>query len=154
MANKMRDLICGILFLALGIFMFFQSQGIDPIIPNELGSGFVPKIVAGVTAGLSVSMILVTFLKKQSPPPTKADEDLKGGIFTILTLATYVFLFDKLGFILSTMLYLFVQMTLLSNERNRNFRLFAGISVITPLVIYALFVYGFKLILPAGILRF
>ena len=52
------------------------------------------------------------------------------------------------------MLYLFVQIYILSNRENRNYKLFALVSVITPIVIYALFVYAIDMPLPEGILSF
>ena len=77
-----------------------------------------------------------------------------GGLLTIVLLAIYVVLFKPLGFILSTFIYLFFQITLLSTEKNRNLILFGIISVVAPVVIYALFVYVIKVPLPTGLLSF
>lgn len=152
MNGKTQDLICGAVFFALGVFMFFQSRGVAPIIANEVGSGFVPKIVAIVFMSLSAVLIALTLIKKDKRGAKKNDEDPKGGALTILALIAYVFFFDKLGFLLATALYLFTQITILSNEKNRKLPLFGLVSVVTPLIVYFLFVRGFGLILPAGIL--
>ena len=123
---------------------------------KDLGSGFFPKIV-GVSI-LIVSLIqLVAVIKKpiiESENKDKEPEDSKGGLFTIAAIVAYTILYDILGFICSTMLYLFVQIYILSNRENRNYKLFALVSVITPIVIYALFVYAIDMPLPEGILSF
>jgi len=152
--NKTRDIICGILFFALGVFMFQQSKGIAPIIAKEMGSGFVPKIVAIVFMCLSTLLIVFSLLSKENTGSAKSSDDIKGGLMTILALVAYVSFFNMLGFLVATALYLFVQITILSTEQNRKLPLFGAVSVITPLIIYFLFVNGFGLILPSGILPF
>ena len=134
--------------------MFFQSRKISPIIANEVGSGFVPEVVAVVFMSLSAILIVLTLLKKGESAATKSNDDVKGGMLTIFALVAYVFLFERLGFLLATALYLFAQITILSNEKNRSLPLFGIVSVVTPTIIYFLFVKGFGLILPAGILPF
>lgn len=46
MTNKQRDYACSVLFLIFGIFMFIQSLSIHSMMDKDVGSGFVPKIVA------------------------------------------------------------------------------------------------------------
>ena len=148
MTNKQRDYACSVLFLIFGIFMFIQSLSIHSMMDKDVGSGFVPKIV------ISAIKLLLTFLSKKSEEAKKSDEDIMGGLLTIVLLAIYVVLFKPLGFILSTFIYLFFQITLLSTEKNRNLILFGIISVVAPVVIYALFVYVIKMPLPTGLLSF
>ena len=148
MTNKQRDYACSVLFLIFGIFMFIQSLSIHSMMDKDVGSGFVPKIVAMAIIVISAIKLLLTFLSK------KSDEDIMGGLLTIVLLAIYVVLFKPLGFILSTFIYLFFQITLLSTEKNRNLILFGIISVVAPVVIYALFVYVIKMPLPTGLLSF
>ena len=149
MTNKQRDYACSVLFLIFGIFMFIQSLSIHSMMDKDVGSGFVPKIVAMAIIVISAIKLLLTFLSKKSEEAKKSDEDIMGGLLTI-----YVVLFKPLGFILSTFIYLFFQITLLSTEKNRNLILFGIISVVAPVVIYALFVYVIKMPLPTGLLSF
>ena len=62
--------------------------------------------------------------------------------------------FEPVGFIVSSAVYLFVQMIVLSDNKNRNPILFAVISVALPVAIDALFVYAIHMPLPVGILGF
>lgn len=80
----------------------------------------------------------------------EADTDPKGLILTVAAMCLYAALFEPLGFIISTVLYLFAQITLLSTERNRNLPLFAGIAVVATLVVYGVFVYLIGMPLPTG----
>ena len=154
MTNKQRDYACSVLFLIFCIFMFIQSLSIHSMMDKDVGSGFVPKIVAMAIIVISAIKLLLTFLSKKSEEAKKSDEDIMGGLLTIVLLAIYVVLFKPLGFILSTFIYLFFQITLLSTEKNRNLILFGIISVVAPVVIYALFVYVIKMPLPTGLLSF
>lgn len=154
MTDKKRDLLCSVLFLVFGGFMFIQSMAIVPMMGKDVGSGFVPKIVAIAIVAIALLKLVLTLSSKKEGVSVKSDEDAAGGLLTIAALAAYVLLFQSLGFLLSTMLYLFVQITILSNKDNRNFILFGIISVVAPIAVYILFVYVIKMPLPAGLLSF
>lgn len=154
MTNKQRDLLCSILFLACGVFVLTQSATIKPIMGKDLGSGFMPKIVAAAMILLSGIKLILTLISKKPAAKLESDDDLLGGLMTIMALSAYVLLFEYLGFILSTGLYLFIQILLLSNEKSRNIKLFAAISVITSVAVYAIFVYVINMPLPAGFIAF
>lgn len=152
MTNRQRDIICAVLFLGFGIFMFSNSLSIHPIIPNEVGSGYVPKVLSLAITFLSALLFVLSLLKKKVARQEKSDEDSKAGVFTILALAVYVVLFQVLGFLVATVLYLFFQITLLSTEKNRNLLLFGAISIVVPVVIYMIFKTLFQMSFPVGIL--
>lgn len=154
MTNKQRDILCSVLFLVFGAFVFVQALPIKPVMGKDIGSGFMPKIIGASIIVIAAVKLVLTLISKASAAKASTDDDLKGGLWTIAALLAYVLLFDRLGFILSTALYLFVQILVLSNEQNRNLKLFAAISVVTPVAIYALFVYVIKMPLPAGLLNF
>ncbi len=154
MTNKQRDILCSVLFLVFGVFVFMQALPIKPIMGKDLGSGFMPQIIGVSIAVIAAVKLILTLISKAPAAKSSTDDDFKGGLWTIAALSAYVLLFDRLGFILSTALYLFVQILILSNEQNRNLKLFAAISVITPIAVYALFVYVIKMPLPAGLLSF
>lgn len=155
MTDKKRDLLCSVIFLVFGIFMFVQSAAIKPLMGSkDLGSGFVPKIIAGCIIVIAGVKLIMTLTSKKEEKKIENDEDKMGGLLTIALLLIYSVLFNTLGFILSTALYLFAQMLILSDERNRKIPLFAVIAVVAPVAIYALFVYVIKMPLPAGLLSF
>lgn len=154
MNNKTRDIICSIIFLITGAFLFQQSLGIVPIMEKDLGSGFMPKVIAVSLMITALLKLLLTFVKKITNSDKKEETDNLGGLLTIGALLLYVLTFEVIGFILSTTIYLFLQITILSNEKNRKLVLFAIISVGVSVAIYTLFVYVINRPLPVGMLGF
>lgn len=154
MTDRKRDISCAVLFLVFGVFMFFQALPIEPIMGKDLGSGFVPKIIAGAIIVIALVKLVLILFSKEKEKKLENDDDMMGGLLTVAALLVYMSIFKSVGFILSTALYLFVQITLLSDEKNRNLPLFGVISVVAPLAIYALFVYAIKMPLPTGIFSF
>lgn len=69
-------------------------------------------------------------------------------------LVLYVAAFKPLGFILSSIAFLFGAMLFLTPKEKRNWLWIVGLSVVIPIAVYFLFVSGFKLKLPGGILNF
>lgn len=156
MKNKTRDLVCSLLFLAIGIFTFINSLDIKPLMGKDIGSGFMPKVIGICLAVIAIVKLILTFLKskEENEKVSKNDSDLKGGLLTIGIFLFYVVTFEPLGFIVSTAVYLFFQMLILSNEKNRNCKLFAVIAVAFSVATYALFVYAISRPLPIGIFGF
>lgn len=74
-------------------------------------------------------------------------------VLTMVLLLAYAILFNPLGFVVSSAIYIFAQMCLLKTGE-KNYVLMLGLSVIGPLLIYLLFVYALNVMLPAGILWF
>ena len=75
-------------------------------------------------------------------------------INAILLILAYVLLFEPLGFIVSSILFLFALINWFANSENRNLPLFAAVSVILPVAVAALFTYVIKLPLPKGLIGF
>lgn len=155
MNNKTRDIICSIIFLLTGLFLFQQSLEIKSIMEKDLGSGFMPKVIAVSLVAIAVLKLVLSIVKKDSEnKSSKEDSDSMGGLLTIGALLFYVLTFEIIGFILSTALYLFFQITILSNQENRKLGLFLIISIGFSVAIYGLFVYLIDRPLPIGILGF
>lgn len=156
--ERRLGILTSLLFIGLGAFLCWQSLSIRPIVENDVGSGYMPRVVGGTIIVLAVLKLLLSLKTRAASAETAAaagdDNDNKGGCLTITALVLYVLLFDVLGFLVATTLYLFAQMFILSDHRNRNLPLFAVVSVTVSVIVYALFVKAFDLILPQGILYF
>lgn len=153
MNTKQRDIICSIAFIIFGMVLYVAALSVNSVIANDVGPAFMPKVI-GVFIAVLAALKLVLSIMSKGNKAKATNEDIKAGVFTIIALLAYVLLFNPLGFIVSTALYLFAQFMILSTENNRNIKQFTILSIVTPLIIYFLFVYGFKLILPSGILGF
>ena len=155
MNSKQLDMLCSAIFLVFGGVMLKFSLSIRHIIPTDVGSGYVPiflSICILVTAGAKLALTLLD--KKPPRAAAKSDSDLAGGLGTVGLMLLYVIAFEPVGFLLSSMVYLFAQILLMSNSENRRPILFAVISAALPVGIALLFAYVIKMPLPAGILGF
>ena len=74
---------------------------------------------------------------------------------TIAAFTVYVFVIEPAGFLLSSIVYLFAQITILAPKEKRGIKgiiLFAVIAVVVCVAVYFIFRFGLNVMLPAGIL--
>jgi len=142
--------------LAFGIMMIVLARDIPHKIASDVGSAYVPTFLGVCIVVVSAAKLILTLLDKKPSASRKIrfTKDALGGFGTIGLMAVYMLIFEPVGFIVSSALYLFVQMILLSDNKNRNPILFAIIAVALPVAIDALFVYAIHMPLPVGILGF
>lgn len=156
MTNKVRDVILSVIMLAFGLMMVIVARTIPHMIQSDVGSGYVPTFIGACILVVGAAKLILT-LVKSSPTANKKvvfDQDALGGFGTIGLMVIYMLIFDKIGFIISSALYLFVQMLLLSDETNRKPVLFAIVAVVLPVAVDALFVYAIHMPLPRGLFGF
>lgn len=156
MTNKRRDMLCSVIMLIFGVAMLILSVGIPHKIPTDVGSGYVPKFIAICIIVASTAKLILS-AKDKSTDASKIEkifDDVKGGVGTIALMLVYLLIFQPVGTIVSSTLYLFLQMLLLSDKTNRKPLLFALISIAVPVAVDALFVFVIKMPLPKGIIGF
>lgn len=156
MTNKVRDITCSLIMFIFGMVMFIVALGIPHKIESDVGSGFVPKFVSICIMVVAVVQFILTLLDKKNnvKPKENLFEDMKGGIGTIVLMVLYMAIFESVGFIFSSILYLFLQILWLSDDTNRKPVLFAIVSVALPVAVSALFAFVIKMPLPRGIFGF
>lgn len=72
-------------------------------------------------------------------------------VLSLLLFIGYVALMKTFGFILMSVVYLFLQMVLIAENRScKHILLLLVISICIPVILYVPFRYGFKLLLPMG----
>ncbi len=156
MTHKVRDLLCSVIMLIFGVVMFVVALDIPHKIESDVGSGFVPKFISICIIIVAVVQGVLTLLDK-SPSANAKDklfDDVKGGIVTIVLMAGYMAIFESVGFIFSSIIYLFLQIMWLSDDTNRKPVLFAIVAVALPVAVSALFAFVIKMPLPVGIFGF
>ncbi|MBS5520486.1 tripartite tricarboxylate transporter TctB family protein [Acidaminococcus intestini] len=152
---RRNNIIISIIFILIGGFLYYEASFIKILMDKDLGSGFFPKVIGISMVIMALLNFCITLLdKRQKKQENRSQDDWKSFILTILCMIIYVAIFDSLGFILSTILYLFSQIIVLSKKENRNLPLFAGIAVLTAFAVYGIFVYLIGMPLPMGILEF
>jgi len=156
MTIKMRNTVASVIFLIFGGFMLYASMGVKTVMSNDVGSGYVPRFIAILIIITAAGKLILTLLVKNPSSRKKetSNSDPLGGFGTIGLMLLYMLTFNSVGFILSTVCYLFAQMLLLSDSTNRKPILFAALSIAVPVAVYALFVYAISMPLPVGIFGF
>lgn len=156
MTNKQRNLLTGALFLVFGIFFLFQSLQVPHKIESDVGSGYVPAFICILIIIVAAAKLIITLTRHDPADDMKVKSlgSTKGGVVTILLILVYVLLFEPLGFVVSSILFLFALINWFANSENRNIPLFAAVSIILPVAVSALFAYVIKLPLPKGLIGF
>lgn len=158
MIKRYGDIVAGAVFLALtalycnGTFLELKFK------LSKYGAEFVPRIYCLIMAAVSVALIIrgVLNLRKNAPeagaPVNRAA--VVRVVLTILLIAGYCAVLSPAGFIVSTMLYLALQVLITvprGKVRPLSIVLFAA--GVTCTLNY-LFLHVFYLSLPPGILSF
>ena len=155
--KKNRDLIFGVAGLALSVFYLIFSLQIKTkpkLTPSYASDRIVPTILGILLAVLSVILIAqgVKRMRAQDDGEAKAMDraDIMAVILTFAVIICYIILLPYLGFILSTLIYLFCQMIVLAPPDKRNYALFAIVAVVFTLLVFFAFRMGLQQLLPRG----
>ena len=163
--KKYRDIILGSLMLVFSGFYLTVAQGIKTrpkLTPAYASAKIVPTLLGALLAVLAVLCIIegVYKMKKYGTTMTnakKGDEGAKGDTFAVIVtfalMIVYTIALPIAGFCLSTILYLFLQISLLAPKRKRNLVLFAIVSVVFTMFVYFAFRVGLQMLLPRGIIE-
>jgi putative tricarboxylic transport membrane protein len=139
------------------IYLFADSRIPDPVISDPLGPKVFPMLI-GIGLLISGVLILIESLKKNGLPAKPAEtstvnqKDL-GIILVAMVIWTIVYYtaFEPVGYIISTVVYLFGLLLFFHPKKHvKN----ALISVIFTAVAYATFAKFLGVSMPAGLLAF
>lgn len=157
--KKYGDIVVGVFFMVLSAIIIVMAQMLPKSKVMDIGPDFMPMVIGIITFILAA---ILTFLSIKNfkmraaeiDPSGIAECDYKRVLESILLVLIYVFLMRPVGFILTTLVFLLAQMLVLSpdNERGKAAIIkLAIIDVLFTFVVFFLFRYGFKIVLPAGI---
>ena len=180
MQNK--ELLVGVIFLVVGIAYFalaFTIPSYDAYGGSSVvDSSFVPKVVGILMIVLSVMQLLIASKSSKNAPTVEAsakpeetaeeggefkvedwdddvanrNADTKALVAIFLILIVYMALMSVLGFMISSALFLFATMMLLTPKQKRKLPIIIILSVVVAVGVYYLFVYGLDMVLPTGMI--
>lgn len=153
--KKYGDLISGIFTAVLSIVIFVASGFIKQRDNSGVGADFVPRLVSVFVLVLSILLILrgIKAAREHGPIQKEAIAPTYGIMAaSFILMVIYVALLSSVGFILTTIVYLFLQILLVSKKEQVHYIKFAAISILSAVGIYLLFVHAFGIMIPAGIL--
>lgn len=160
-----RNFWTGVGVLLLAIVLYAASFDIKEFITTRVGASFLPRLTAALFAILGGLLVLGSFRcaspvesvsERKDQKEFAAEEKVFGGLpavfLSIILMCIYVGLMDSVGFILTSIGYIFLQILVLKKDVKPKYLLFILVSVIFPIIVYFLFVKVFKVMIPAGIL--
>ena len=159
--KKCKDLILGIVMLAFSGFYLIYAQQIKTrpkLTPSYASARIMPVLLGALLAILSVVCIIQGVRKMKAPEGEDAAKKLDRGdlmavVFTFAVIIGYIMVMPMLGFILSTVIYLFLQMLILAPADKRNYVLFAIVAVVFTVLVFVAFRVGLQQLLPRGVIE-
>ncbi|MBE5974849.1 MAG: tripartite tricarboxylate transporter TctB family protein [Paenibacillaceae bacterium] len=157
--KKYGDMIVGGFFMILSAGMMIMAKMLPKSTIMDIGPDFMPMCIGLVTFILAAALAFLNLknLKMRTAEAEKMEKeelDYKRMLTSFMLILVYVYLLQPVGFIVTTILYLPLQMYVLAPDEKKTKKdiiQLAVISVIFTFVVFFLFRYGFKIILPAGI---
>lgn len=145
MPNKTFDTIAGCLFLVIGLFFITASTGISQ---SSYGSRVGPNIFP---TGLGVILVLLSVIvitqarRYAAAPEQKEKRNTKRFALVLSSTFAYVFLFEPLGYVISTFLYLTFVFQVMERKK---LHYSLAIALFFSLAVYYLYVVVFQGTLP------
>ena len=157
--KKYGDIIVGVFFMLLSAAMLVMAKMLPKSTVMDIGPDFMPMCIGVMTFVLTAALVFLNIknmkiyvAQAEAEGPEKAD--YKRVLTSFIIILVYVFVLKSVGFIISTLVYLPVQMFILAPEERRGKKDVIQLlitDVLFTFVVFFLFRYGFKIVLPAGI---
>ena len=157
--KKYGDIIVGVFFMLLSAAMMVMAKMLPKSTVMDIGPDFMPMCIGVMTFVLAAALVLLNIknmkiyvAQAEAEGPEKAD--YKRVLTSFIIILVYVFVLKSVGFIISPLVYLPVQMFILAPEERRGKKDVIQLlitDVLFTFVVFFLFRYGFKIVLPAGI---
>ena len=157
--KKYGDIVISVFFMALSAVMIYAATLLPKSTVMEIGPDFMPTVVGIVTLILSTALLVISLkglktrvAEVEANPP--AECDYKRMLISLILILVYVFALKPIGFIVTTLVYLPIQMYVLADAEHRGKKdiiTLLIIDVIFTFAVFFLFRYGFKIVLPQGI---
>ncbi|MDR0324321.1 MAG: tripartite tricarboxylate transporter TctB family protein [Treponema sp.] len=176
--NQKHEIGVGIFFLLLSVFYIAQSlsiQSFDPFGNSFITSQAMPQVIGGLVFVISIAHIIIAFVKLQKEKAKQTEssaEDQSSSqvgkaagmklrltkpvllmLITILLTCAYIYCFTRLGFILSSVFFLMIQIfVLIPAEKRKKWAAFiVCFSITIPVGLYLLFTRVLSMFLPRGL---
>lgn len=153
--KKYADMTCGFIGVVLALVMLVLSINIGSQEGRIVGTALMPLVVSLMLLIFSAVLALRGFksIKTYQEIGKKESVNIKGVIVMIVACLVYAYLLTPLGFVVSSVLFLFLLLYLMTKKEKRNYLKFGIITIISVLAIYFIFSNFFGIRLPQGILQ-
>jgi putative tricarboxylic transport membrane protein len=163
-----KEAILGVAAIILSAFYGIASYTIElRVLSTGVTAATIPRLLAltelilgtlltlrGIFAA-RVQRRLLKKIRDTGEQNKEEKDDLTAVLETAVLLVFYVVTFQPLGFIISSIIFMFLEMIVVCpKSEKRNYKLFAIVSVTTAFFVYFLFRYAFEQMLPTGLMEF
>lgn len=155
-----RDTITGLVVLAASLVLLWATLGLErhPMVP--VGPGFYPRIVLGITAGMSLLLVVLDVLARRKAAPkaegiavqgaARANYALVAAAFAVFT--AYVLALPYLGFRIATFAFLVAMQAVLETPQGvRRWVIVLGVALVATAASYYAFERYLHVLLPRGL---
>lgn len=159
------DIIVGIFIAIFAIIFYVETYNFGKVkVINTVDATFMPRIIGALVFLFSMLLILKSCKAYFSIPKEnrvieakKTREKRADGYIRFIAAFSVMLLgaifFKKLGFILTMPWVMFSLFCIIEKKEKRRYKLYLALSMISPIVLFLAFYYGFTTLLPVGILK-
>jgi hypothetical protein len=143
-----KDFYSGLVLAVLAGWMLSESQKIRRLRFDVLDNAFFPTLAAVLLLIFSVGLIVQALLSKEKSTPIKFKKPFRISLF-IVSCIVYVVLMEPIGFLLSSILFVFASCLIISWPVKIKTVVYSSIfAVATSWVIWCVFARLLRLVLP------
>ena len=155
-----KEILSGAFLVILSVILLFSTESFNTSSISAYGNpATVPRIILVLLAAISIMILISGILKvrREDSGNESAKPDMKERlpfILTFILIAVYILSVSILGYIVSTTIYLFLQIFILSCFSKKRLILNVVIAIGVSVILFCIFRYGFDVFLPRGIFGF
>lgn len=149
-----KNFLSGFIFLFVSLFYLISSYFIETKGIVSVEADFMPKIYGFFLLLSSLVLMFTSYLKirKSQNNIEEGNSDWKRIFYVIFLIVIYIILMQFIGFILTSVPFLFFLSILLTPSYiNKKYWVYLLFSVLLPLIAYFIFSYYLNLTMPSGI---
>lgn len=146
---KKANIFVSCILVAISLYFMFMTQTIKEAAGAKLGPRFFPYVVLLSIIGLSIAVIGQTLRSKEKEEAIQMNQSkLIKVIVTLVFFSIYIGVMDKIGFMISTIVFLFFLSSFYYGEINKGLIKIFIFSLVAPFCLYELFNNFFNVLLP------
>jgi putative tricarboxylic transport membrane protein len=159
---KKDEIVAAVVMIAFFVFMLINGMELRFVKRfGEMGSGFWPILILGIAIFLSILLLishLITFQKEKKEASGEASISVEGRIdlknrrkkfvLSVLCLLGYIITMPWIGFVLSTLVYVFIFILALGERRKFVLALSPFLVTVLTVIVFAKFI---AMPLPKGV---
>ena len=153
--NKYKDLVSGICGLIFSAGMFFMSIQIASQEDSWIGAGFLPEIASVI---MFITFCFITYRGAKEAKSQEPEKDpgyksnYKGVVIMLVFLIAYAALLRSVGFIITSIVFLYAAIYLMTKKENFKPVKYGIITVVLVVFVDVVFTEVFGIRFPGGIL--